>query len=141
MTRCDIELIQAFLDGELEEAGAKELMAHLAGCPACRREFSRYKLLWLELAGPEETEVPEVLPYLRQQAITAARRQRQKAGEKRLSFWDSQKLVYKYTLAYLPGAGQFKEMTGSVIKELPGLLFSSLAGAGRRWRKNRSGRW
>lgn len=140
---CNIELMQGFLDGELDTAGARELMTHLATCTACRQEFSRLKLMWLELAGLEEIEAPAVLPYLRRQAINAAMRQRRKSDEKKLSFWDSQKLAYnpfKYTLAYLPGAGQFKEMTAIVVKELPELLINSLAGARRLWQKDRGGK-
>lgn len=140
MTICNIELIQGFLDGELDVAEEKELMAHLAGCASCRREYSRLKLLWLELACPEEVEAPAVLPYLRRQAITAAMGQRQKSEQKKLSFWESQKMALnplKYTMAYLPGAGQLRGAAVTVVRGLPELLANSLSGAGRLWKKNR----
>lgn len=143
MTSCSIELIQGFLDGELDEGAEKELMTHLSVCTACRQEYSRLKLLWLELAYPEEIEAPAALPYLRRQAITSAMRQRQKPGEKKLGFWESQKLAYnplKYTLAYLPGAGQLRGAAVTVVKELPDLLANSLYGVGRLLKKDRGGR-
>lgn len=140
MTICNIDLIQGFLDGELDAAAEKELMAHLAGCTACRQEFSRLKLLWLELECLEEIEAPDVLPYLRRQTITTAMRQKQKSDEKKLSFWESQKLAFnplKYTMAYLPGAGQLRGAAETAVRELPELLANSLSGAGRLWKKNR----
>jgi predicted anti-sigma-YlaC factor YlaD len=140
MTTCNIELIQGFLDGELDADLEKELMTHLASCTACRQEYSRLKLLWLELACPEEIAAPAVLPYLRRQAITAAMRQMQKPGEKKLGFWESQKLAFsplKYTLAYLPGAGQLRGAAVTAVRELPDLLANSLSGAGRLWKKDR----
>jgi len=140
MTRCNIELIQGFLDGELDAVEEKELMAHLAVCTSCRQEYSRLKLLWLELACPEEIEAPAVLPYLRRQAITTAMGQRKKTGEKKLSFWESQKLAFnplKYTMAYLPGAGHLRGAAVTAVRGLPELLANSLSGAGRLWKKNR----
>lgn len=140
MIICNTDLIQGFLDGELDAAEEKELMAHLAGCMACRQELSRLKLLWLELACPEEIEAPAVLPYLRRQAITAAMGQRQKSDENKLSFWESQKLAFnplKYSMAYLPGAGQLRGAAAAAVRELPELLANSLSGAGRLWKKNR----
>lgn len=38
-----LEAISAKLDGELDEAGVRELDAHLAGCPECRRIFEELK--------------------------------------------------------------------------------------------------
>jgi anti-sigma factor RsiW len=143
MATCNIELIQGFLDGELEAGAEKELMAHLAGCTACRRELSRLKLLWLELAYPYEAEVPASLLYLRRQAVTAAMRQVKRSVEKELGFWESQRLAlssWKYALAFLPGTGQLKGAAVTAARGLPNLLANSLSVAARLWKKGRGGK-
>ena len=66
---CNHEMLQLFLDRELEPEQAKELKKHLARCRECRQELSRLKLMWLELEQEEELDLPPELPFLRQQAI------------------------------------------------------------------------
>ena len=50
---CNHEMLQLFLDRELEPEQAKELKKHLARCRECRQELSRLKLMWLELEQEE----------------------------------------------------------------------------------------
>lgn len=110
---CSTEDLQSFLDGELDPAGMKALRHHLGCCTACRKELSRLRLLWLELEleQEEEIEVPAVLPYLRQQAISRARAAMQKTEENSsgVGLWDSQKLAWQPALAgvsQIPGPRQ-----------------------------------
>ena len=146
---CNPELLQTFLDNELETGPAEELKRHLTGCRTCRQELSRLKLLWLELAQSEENDMPPELPYLRQQVISTARQSRVKCEKEKIGFWDSQKLAsnpIRYAIAYLPGAGMFKEVVRTAGEELPELLLNSLIGAGRllkqgvKTKKGRGGR-
>jgi len=60
-SRCDLEALEALALGELDEARAKEVSAHAAGCATCKRE-----LAWLrtehELVTRRENEpVPAAL--------------------------------------------------------------------------------
>ncbi|OAT85220.1 anti-sigma factor family protein [Desulfotomaculum copahuensis] len=138
---CDAELLQAYLDGELSEQAARELKGHLAGCRACRGELSRLKLLWFELSRPEEVPLPPELPYIRQQVIAAAGPGRGGPAEERSGFWELQKLAWRpvtLTTAYLPGAGEIKELILAAGRELPGLLLGSLNLTGRLWQRGRS---
>lgn len=140
--RCGNEFLQVFLDGELTEEKAREVKEHLAACRACRREFSRLKLLWLELAQPEAIPVPPELPYLRQQAITAALPALRKPEKGSPGFWETQKLAWRplsLAAAYLPGSGEANRLLKAAGRELPGLLLGSLAAAGRLWRRKRAG--
>ena len=131
---CNQELLQEFLDGELFPGPARQLQEHLGLCSNCRREFSRMRRLWLELAQHEAVAAPPVLPYLRQQAITAARLTpaEPSAG---IGFWESQRLAWAplgLATAYIPGAGAVKSLTRTAVKELPGLLAGALSSGGRR---------
>ncbi|NLI12709.1 zf-HC2 domain-containing protein [Pelotomaculum propionicicum] len=140
---CSQESLQAFLDNELEEGMAEKLKKHLSGCRACRQELSRLKLLWLELAQPDEIDLPPELPYLRQQVISAARHSFAKQGKEKIGFWDSQKLALspmKFALAYLPGAGLVKEAVKTTSVELPELMLNSLTRAGRLLKQRVSGK-
>jgi len=49
---------QACVDGALEASGAQALEAHLAACPACRREVEAFRLLDRALAGEELAAPP-----------------------------------------------------------------------------------
>ena len=60
-SRCDMEALEALALGELDEARAREVSAHAASCPSCKRE-----LAWLraerELVTRRENEpVPAAL--------------------------------------------------------------------------------
>ena len=132
---CDWEMLQEFLDGELDTEAARQLQARLRGCRECRREFSRLRRLWLELAQPEVVEAPPELPYLRQQAIAAASRAATDPAA-RIGFWESQRLAWAslgLAVAYLPGVEPAKTLTQNAAGKLPGLLAGALVNSGRRW--------
>lgn len=131
---CDFAVLQAFLDGELNEKDAGAVRRHLAACPACRRELSRLKLLWLELEQDEETEVPAELPFIRQQAIArakAARRETEKPSGTGL--WEAQKLAWQPVLAgasRIPGPRQLGRLVRVTGRGLPVIVRSGLSVAG-----------
>ena len=140
---CSPELLQTFLDHELEISEAEELKRHLAHCRACRQELSRLKLLWLELAQPDKIDLPPELPYMRQQVITTALHSLDKQGKERIGFWDAQKLALgpiKFAVSYLPGAGLLKEAVRTTGMELPELMLNSLTRAGRLLKQAVSGK-
>jgi len=131
--KCDAELLQAYLDGELEEATRRELLGHLAVCRPCREELSRLKLLWLELAETEEVSLPPEWPYLRQRVMAAARAACQ--PEDQVGFWAGQKVIWRnmaLSTAYLPGQTAVINLARAAGRELPGLLLGLLGRAVRR---------
>jgi anti-sigma factor RsiW len=76
-----VEVLMAFLDGELDAAQRAAFESHLVACPACERYLDSYKTTVAlgkslcepeDLDGPVPLEVPEELV----QAVLAARRQR-----------------------------------------------------------------
>jgi anti-sigma factor RsiW len=133
-----LELLQAYLDGELEEETARELGEHLAGCRSCRRELSRLKLLWLELGEEEETPLPPEWPYLRQQVVAAAMAAHRQPPERGLGFWETQRLAWQpfsLAAAYLPGTAGAVNLAKAAGRELPGLVLGLAGRTGRLLRK------
>lgn len=138
--KCGTEALQAYLDGELEPVETEAVRRHLGGCPACRQELSRLRLLWLELEQDEEIEVPPELPFIRQQAITRTRAARQeKAGAPGVGLWKAQRLAWQPALAgasHIPGPRQLVRLAKVTGSRLPAVIrgVSSVAGllAGRR---------
>ncbi|MGI6514336.1 MAG: zf-HC2 domain-containing protein [Syntrophomonadaceae bacterium] len=121
---CNHEMLQLFLDRELEPEQAKELKKHLARCRECRQELSRLKLMWLELEQEEELDLPPELPFLRQQAITAARTLSQmSAGE--FSYWQSQKLAWEpvtTAITLIPGTRTLSRAARAIGSRIPSAL-------------------
>ncbi|MGE5404665.1 MAG: anti-sigma factor family protein [Candidatus Saccharibacteria bacterium] len=143
--KCDLEMLQMYLDKELDTRETAEVKEHLASCKACRQELSRLKLLWIDLGETDEIETSLALPYLRQQVISNTRVARQ-TGEN-ASWWDTQKMAWRplgYAASYLPGAGTMEESAKSLGRNLPGAAANSLGALvklGRRgyaWAKERS---
>ncbi|MCG9968793.1 zf-HC2 domain-containing protein [Pelotomaculum terephthalicicum JT] len=132
--KCSTEALQTFLDGELELAETEAVRSHLGGCPACRQELSRLRLLWLELEQEDEVEIPAALPFIRQQAITKARAAGQdKIGTSSVSLWNAQKLAWQPVLAgvsRIPGTRQLGLLARLAGHGLPGAIkgVSSMAG-------------
>ncbi|MCL6635453.1 MAG: zf-HC2 domain-containing protein [Peptococcaceae bacterium] len=132
---CSVEALQAFLDGELEPAGTEAVRRHLGRCPACRRELSRLRLLWLELEQEEEIEIPYELPYIRQQAVAKAGAAMREIGvTPGVSYWDAQKLAWQPVLAgvsLIPGTRQLGRLARTAGRGLPAAVrtVSSLLGA------------
>lgn len=132
--KCDNELLQAWLDGELEDEKADKLSKHLAGCRNCRQELARLKLLWLELSQEEQIEIPPELPYLRQQVIakSTASRGKSNTGVK-TNFWETQKLAWQplgLAVSYMPVTGGIKKLAKAAGRELPDVLIGSLLALG-----------
>jgi len=64
------ELISALLDGELTEAEAAEVNAHIAACPDCRTMYEAFAAIGV----PDAEEVPETLHTAVMEKVTAARK-------------------------------------------------------------------
>jgi len=58
---CHDELIQLYVDGALTPTERSVFSAHLADCPACRRELTAYKALLWDLEHPSVTPAPPEL--------------------------------------------------------------------------------
>ena len=76
-----VEVIMAFLDGELDAAQRALFDAHLAACPDCDHYLDSYKTtvaLGKSICDPEGIDgpVPLDVPEELVQAVLAARRQR-----------------------------------------------------------------
>lgn len=134
---CDSELLQAYLDGELEEGTRQKLAAHVNICRSCRLELSKWKLLWLELNPREEISLPLEWPYLRQQVVAAAVQARSKTAEKIPGFWETQRVAWEQVglaTAYIPGTPGAVNLIRAAGRELPGLFLNL---AGRLWLSGR----
>ncbi len=124
--QCSVEILQVFLDGELEAAESEAVRRHLARCPACRSELARLRLLWLELEQDEAVEIPWELPLIRQQAISmtrAFRRERETASGS--SFLAGQKLAWQCALdgvTQIPGSRQMMSLARAAGNGLPVVL-------------------
>jgi len=76
-----VEVIMAFLDGELDAAQCALFDAHLAACPDCVHYLDSYKTtitLGKSICDPEDADapVPDDVPEELVQAVIAARRLR-----------------------------------------------------------------
>lgn len=127
---CNHEMLQAFLDRELKPELVKRMTTHLAQCPECRQELSRLKLMWLELGQEEELVLPSELPFLRQQAIYAAKALSQMpAGE--FSYWQTQKLAWEpvaVAITMIPGT----QAVGTAAKVIGNRIPAALEALGKR---------
>ncbi len=124
---CNHDMLQAYLDRELEPQLIEKLTSHLTECRECRRELSQLKLMWLELAQEEEIDLPPELPFLRQQAISAGRVLSQMPDEE-FSYWRTQKQAWEpFALAVsrIPGTqtvGNAAKMIGQSVPMALGAL-------------------
>jgi anti-sigma factor RsiW len=107
---CQPEMLQEYLDNELNEEDKAALHNHLSGCRTCRQELSRLRLMWSDLAWVEEPASSFAISLVRQQAVTSAlRKQAAIDGEaESLDLWECQKLAWRpllQTAAQMPGIG------------------------------------
>ncbi|OPY56534.1 MAG: hypothetical protein A4E55_02064 [Pelotomaculum sp. PtaU1.Bin035] len=105
---CSLESLQAYMDDELDDCARQELQKHLTSCRSCRQEFTRLKLIWLELAGLETVALPPELPYLRQQLINSIIRGRAREQKNSSGIWDTLEIAWQPFLlgaSFMPGAG------------------------------------
>lgn len=141
---CDTELLQTFLDGELESTEAEAVRRHLGCCPACRQELSRLRLLWLELEKEENAEVPFELPFIRQQIIAGAREAIKENEESPgVSYWEAQKLAWQPVLTgvvQIPGPRQLSRLARVTGRGLPAVLRGVSAVTGMMFGRKRDRR-
>lgn len=76
-----VEVIMAFLDGELDGDQCVRFESHLVACPACDHYLDSYKTtvaLGQSICDPEDLDgpIPGNVPEELVQAVLAARRQR-----------------------------------------------------------------
>jgi anti-sigma factor RsiW len=61
MSRCDLEALEALALGELDEAGAQKVAAHVAQCASCKRELEWLRAERELIARRESEPVPPAL--------------------------------------------------------------------------------
>ncbi len=59
-----MDVLQAYLDGEVDAATVHDVTAHLDACGDCLRESEVYRRIKASLAHPSESVDPEVLARL-----------------------------------------------------------------------------
>lgn len=59
-----LEVLQAYLDGETDEATARNVIAHLDRCALCEHELYVYRRIKISLTRHTATVDPEVLSAL-----------------------------------------------------------------------------
>ena len=88
------------------EAYVYRLCFRISGSRDDALDLTRLRLLWLELGQDEKIEVPEILPFIRQQAVTRARAARQEIeGISGVGLWEAQKLAWQPFLAVTAAVG------------------------------------
>ena len=116
------------------EAYVYRLCFRISGSRDDALDLTRLRLLWLELGQDEKIEVPEILPFIRQQAVTRARAAGQEVeGTSGVSLWEAQKLAWQPFLAgivQIPGSRQIGRLAMLTGRGLPTVIrgLSSLAG-------------
>jgi anti-sigma factor RsiW len=132
---CDHDRLQMYLDGELDDQSRKVTESHLGQCRSCRQEMARLQLLWLELEQVEEADLPAELPYLRQQIIHQALRNRAaEAKSSEPTYWETQKLAWQPAIlgaSYIPGVGLLANVTRATGRQIPRLMSGTAALARR----------
>lgn len=61
-----MEVLQSYLDGEIDAKTARKVAEHLEGCTRCDRESQVYQTIKTSLASRRRPVDPEVMAALRQ---------------------------------------------------------------------------
>lgn len=128
------DLLEQFIDGELEPVEALFLSEHLAGCRSCRQMLNQLKLIDWDLKHQPVVEVPPELEVYRTAAIKAhlATFKTVKKSDPLKDTWRLQKQILQHSFGFVSYIPINRAVSNSAKKGV-----AILAGAaGRRLRKN-----
>ncbi len=130
------DLLEQFIDGELEPVEALILNEHLAGCRSCRQMLNQLKLIDWDLRHQPVIEVPPELEVYRTMAVKA-HLENLKAAQKSdplKDTWRMQKQIFQHTFGFVSYIPINRTISSSAKKGVAILV----GVAGRRLRKRRS---
>ena len=129
------DLLEQFIDGELEPVEALILNEHLTGCRSCRQMLNQLKLIDWDLRHQPVIEVPPELEVYRTAAVKAHLKNL-KAAQKSdplKDTWRMQKQILQHTFGFVSYIPINRTISSSAKKGV-----AILAGAaGKRLRKRR----
>jgi len=128
------DLLEQFIDGELEPVEALFLSEHLAGCRSSRQMLNQLKLIDWDLKHQPVVEVPPELEVYRTAAIKAhlATLKTSKQSDPLKDTWRLQKQILQHSFGFVSYIPINRAVSSSARKGV-----AILAGAaGRRLRKN-----
>ena len=129
------DLLEQYIDGELEPVEALILNEHLAGCRSCRQMLNQLKLIDWDLKHQPVVEVPPDLEVYRVAAVKAhlATLKTARKSDPLKDTWRLQKQILQHTFGFVSYIPINRTISSSAKKGV-----AILAGAaGRRLRKSR----
>ena len=128
------DLLEQFIDGELEPVEALFLSEHLAGCRSCRQMLNQLKLIDWDLKHQPVVEVPPELEVYRTAAIKAhlATFKTVKKSDPLKDTWRLQKQILQHSFGFVSYIPINRAVSNSAKKGVA--IFAGAAG--RRLRKN-----
>jgi anti-sigma factor RsiW len=128
------DLLEQYIDGELEPVKALMLSEHLAGCRSCRQILNQLKLIDWDLKHQPVAEVPPELEVYRVAAVKAhlATLKITRKSEPLKDTWRLQKQILQHSFGFVSYIPINRAISNSAKKGV-----TVLAGAaGRRLRKS-----
>ncbi len=129
------DLLEQYIDGELEPVETLILSEHLAGCRSCRQMLNQLKLIDWDLKHQLAVEVPPELELYRTAAVKAhlATLKTAKQSDPLKDLWHLQKQILQHSFGFVSYIPINRAVSSSAKK---GVAILAKA-AGRRLRKSR----
>lgn len=95
------DLLQLYVDGEINPLVAILLQEHLSSCPVCRRELNQFKLLEWELSHQPTVEVPDELAAYRRAALRSYLNATTAEQDGSVHVWRLQREILQHSCRFL----------------------------------------
>lgn len=127
------DLLELYIDGELEPLEALILEDHLADCRSCRRELNQLKLIDWDLKHQPAVETPPELAIYRSAAIKAhlAGVKEAQASARQQEKWRLQQHVKQYAFGFV----SYNPVNRAVSRSVKKTVSTLTSAAGTRLRK------
>jgi len=130
------DLLQQYIDGELESLETIILEEHLSTCPSCRRFLNQLKLTDWDLKHQPVIDIPSELESHRRAAITTHLAS-VKTAEKSTSLnetWRLQKHILQHTFSFI----SYNPVNHTVSRSVKKTFSTITRAAGNRLRKRKT---
>lgn len=126
------ELLQEYIEGNLNPAEEAIVEEHIKNCEGCKREVTSLKLLMWELDGLKDLDVPSDAAAAGRKAVDEFERSRKTKSQSTVSIVKKQMEVMKISglfLDYVPGFKKGQKMLSKGIKRMPSVIIKGARGA------------